>query len=870
MKFKFSKNLDYQIEAIDSVVNIFHTGFDLIRMPEDASIWKLGSIQVVQNQSEWDFEQVLKNLQSIQKKNKIESIIEKIESMDFSIEMETGTGKTYVYLRTIFELHKHCGLRKFIILVPSVAIREGVIKTIQQTREHFRELYNIGYDAYAYDSSKLSQVRDFSHSYDIQIMIMTIQSFNSDDRVMRSSPDRFNGEKPIDLVAMTNPVIIMDEPQNMESELSKSAIKDLNPLFKLRYSATHKEVHNLVYRLTPVEAYKKGLVKKIQVFGVKDDAAGSFKFKVQEIEVKKGESPKARVMLEIMNAEGEFSFKEFPLKSGDDLVKKTKNDKYTGLYVDDVNAQQGRVDLSNGNYYQLAAETENKEAIFRTQIRETIKAHLDKQRELGVQIKVLSLFFIDKVDNYVNSDSLIRNIFTEEFERLQKNYEAFKNVDVASVHKGYFASKKEKGVDVFQDTKGDSKIDKSAYDLIMKEKELLLSFSEPVSFIFSHSALKEGWDNPNIFQICTLKETNSVMKKRQEIGRGLRLPVDVNGDRIYDPNINVLTVVANESYQEYVGKLQQEFRDSGYGEVPETANAKEEKILIKTYRKHLESEDFKELWKRISGRTKYNLEVDSEKLIKASVEKINERDISNLVVSVDKVNIYFDNAGKMRTVYAGEAAGVRLKNEIRIPNIVDRIARETGITRKTVFEILSRVENLDLIFENPEEYVRSVSIIISHSLNDLLINEGLQYIPTGDAWRVDLLFTDIQSLLSKSVPMSKSVYERVLFDSMGERKFAESLENSLNVRLYTKLPRGFRVETPLGDYIPDWAIVWKTDEGDKLYLVRETKFGYADLKSELTREEWEKILCARKHFEAIGFDNFEVSQKENLEDLLGK
>jgi type III restriction enzyme len=867
MKFKFTKNLDYQLDAIDAVVGIFDTGRNIVKKEGDFVLQNARAI--IGNELEVDEGRILKNVQALQEQNKIEPKVEKVESLDFSVEMETGTGKTYVYLRTVLELNQKYGLKKFIILVPSVAIREGVLKTIEQTKDHFREIYNTNFGYFAYDSDKLSQVRDYIQSNDIQIMIMTIQSFNADTRVLRDTPDRFNGEKPINLIAETKPVVIMDEPQNMDTDLAKDSISDLKPLFKLRYSATHKEVHNLVYKLTPVEAYRRGLVKKISVFGVKEDNAGVFLFKVKEIITKKGENPKAKVLIEVKKADGTYEQKEVTLQAGKDLYRESKkNDKYEGLLVQDIDANHERVELSDGKQYEFDQEDDNKEIIFRTQVRETIKAHFDKQKEIGENVKVLSLFFIDKVDNYIHEDSLLRNIFNEEFVKLQGNYTKFKNVDVKTVHKGYFASKKVKGVVEFKDsTSGSSKEDKETYDLIMKNKEQLLSFSEPVSFIFSHSALKEGWDNPNIFQICTLRETHSLMKKRQEIGRGLRLPVDVSGNRITDnPEISVLTVIANSSYEEYAGGLQQEFEEAGYKGQTDIRNAKEKKIKIKTT-KHLDSEEFKELWKRISKRTRFSLEVLTDTLVKEAVKKINELSIKNITVTVEKGQVYFDKEGNLRSIRDANSSGYKLDKKANLPNIVYRISKEVGITRKTVYNILSEVENLDLIFDNTEEYIRSVVLIIKTELNNLLVNDGLRYIPTGDSWEIKLLFSDFEALPSKTVKSERSVFERVVFDSKGEEEFAISLENSQHVKVYTKLPRGFEVDTPLGKYIPDWAIVWKTEEGDKLYLVRETKFEYSNLEHELTWEENNKIKCAEKHFESIGVD-YKVCEGKDLGDLL--
>ena len=867
MKFKFTKNLDYQLDAIDAAVGIFDTGKNVAKKEGDFVLQNVRAI--IGNELEVDENRILRNVQALQDQNKIEPKIEKIESLDFSVEMETGTGKTYVYLRTILELNQKYGLKKFIILVPSVAIREGVLKTIEQTKEHFREIYNTNFGYFAYDSDKLSQVRDYIQSNDIQIMIMTIQSFNADTRVLRDTPDRFNGEKPINLIAETKPVVIMDEPQNMDTDLAKDSISDLKPLFKLRYSATHREVHNLVYKLTPVEAYRRGLVKKISVFGVKEDNAGVFLFKVKEIITKRGENPKAKVLIEVKKADGTYEQKEITLQAGKDLYRESKkNSKYEGLLVQDIDANHERVELSDGKQYELDQEDDNKEIIFRTQVRETIKAHFDKQKEIGENVKVLSLFFVDKVDNYIHGDSLLRNIFNEEFAKLQGNYGRFKNVDVKAVHKGYFASKKVKGEVEYKDsTSGSSKEDKEAYDLIMKNKEQLLSFAEPVSFIFSHSALKEGWDNPNIFQICTLRETQSLMKKRQEIGRGLRLPVDVNGNRITDnPEISVLTVIANSSYEEYAGGLQQEFEEAGYKGQTDIRNAKEKKIKIRTT-KHLDSEEFKELWKKISKRTKFSLEVLTDTLVKGAVEKINELSIKNITVTVEKGQVYFDKEGNLKSIRDANSAGYKIGKKANLPNIVYRISKEVGITRKTVYDVLSKTENMDLIFDNTEEYIRSVILIIKTELNNLLVNDGLKYIPTGDSWEIKLLFSDFEALPSKTVKSERSVFDKVVFDSKGEAEFAISLENSQHVKVYTKLPRGFEVDTPLGKYIPDWAIVWNTVEGDKLYLVRETKFEYSNLDHELTWEENNKIKCAKKHFEAINVD-YKVCEKKDLGDLV--
>lgn len=868
MKFKFSKDLDYQLEAIEAVVNILDTGKNLAHH-EDYAL--RGSTKIVPNDIEIDKDRIFANLQSIQKTNNIKPvIIEKSElsSMDFSVEMETGTGKTYVYLRTIHELYRTYGLRKFIILVPSVAIREGVAKSIQQMRNHFHTIYNFGFGSFVYDSDQLSLVREFTQAIDLQIMVMTVQSFKGKDNlVMRQTPDRFHGERPIDLIAETHPVVIMDEPQNMESQLSKEAIVDLKPLFKLRYSATHREVHNLVYRLTPVEAYRQGLVKRIAVWGVEVDDAGAFQFRVNSVDTKKGSNPTAKVLVEVKSVSGEYAPKEIILHAGDDLMYRTHNPKYQDIEVRDIDANYMRVELSDGSFHSVEDQVDSLEEIFRTQIHETIKAHMNKQTDLGEQIKVLSLFFIDKVDNYMPKEGLIRQIFSEVYTKLQSNYPHFRNLPVDTVHKGYFASKKTKGQIIFQDTSGKTKADKDAYNLIMRDKERLLSFQEPVSFIFSHSALKEGWDNPNVFQICTLREVHSQITKRQEIGRGLRLPRDRNGDMIYDNNINTLTVIANESYQQYAGTLQREFTEAGYSEGIIPDNARAQRIIVGTNNKQLASTDFHALWERISQKTKYNIEVHTDKLISEAVENINDLNIHSPRVTVSKGQLYFDDRSRVMAIHDSGSVGGKISHKPSIPNILNRLASETGITKSTIFQILSKVNNLKLLHTNHEEYLRSLSLIIQTTLHSLLINEGLKYIPTGDIWELSL-FQPFEALEARAIQSQKSTHEYIVYDSEGERQFAHSLENSNNVIVYSKLPRNFKIDTPLGEYNPDWAIVWQEQDNAKLYLVRETKFGYKNLFEELSLSEKQKILCAQKHFKAISFDNFKVSEKQDLSDIL--
>lgn len=873
MKFKFSKNLEHQTDAINAITSIFDTGRNLAKAEESFTLRNTG--RVVANELEIDLKSILENLRTIQQQNKIEKTTETtedLESMDFTVEMETGTGKSYVYLKTILELNQKYGLRKFIVLVPSVAIREGVLKTIEQTSNHFCEIYgfNIVGASFAYDSGKLSQVREFARGLNLQIMIMTIQSFNSDTNIIKQKPDRFYGDRPIDMVAETRPVIIMDEPQNMETELSRSAIDELKPLFKLRYSATHKHVHNLVYRLGPVDAYRNGLVKKVEVYGTETGNTGDFVFKVQGITIKRGESPKAKVTLDVKNTDGTYAKKDVLIKANDDLEHKSKrNEKYRGMFVVEIDARVNYVELSNGERYKVVEDTlENKEAIFRTQIRETIKSHIRKQEELGDQIKVLSLFFIDEVKNYRGENPLIKRIFEEEFKIHKSRSPLFKNKEAEAVQAGYFSQDREKEGYKTLEISTIGKKEKLTYDLIMKNKEQLLSFSEPVSFIFSHSALKEGWDNPNIFQICTLIETNDEFTKRQKIGRGLRLPVDINGDRIHDAKVNVLTVIANESYEDFAKGLQEEYSQAGYVGVSKPANVRD-RIIVK-FKKIFatDNKDFKNLWNKIKQKTIFNIAINTEKFIEQAIEKIDDEiSIGKIAIVVNKAQIVIEANGAVKTIYQNKTIGESLETEIRIGNFIERIARETGLTKNSIVKIFSKVSNLNLIFKNPEEYIRSVVLIIEGCKNDMLVNEGLQYLPIKDVWKVEL-FEDFEGYKNDSIDFTsskKTIYDYVLFDSEGEKEFAENLEKLETVKLFAKLPHWFVINTPLGEYNPDWAIVMDSEEGQKLYLVRETKF-VEDLNN-LRPSEEKKIHCGIKHFKAIGLENFKVSQRKDLRDL---
>ncbi|MEN4006217.1 MAG: DEAD/DEAH box helicase family protein [Methanobacteriaceae archaeon] len=593
MKFKFNPDLEYQNEAITAVVDLFEgqNSMQAYFTVPGVQVGLYDAGQGIGNRLEISEEDILENLKNIQLKNYLPPS-ENLSSNNliFDIEMETGTGKTYVYLKTIFELNKKYGFSKFIIVVPGIAIKEGVYKAIQMTRDHFKGLYdNVIYDYFIYDSQKLEQVRNFAVNSNIQIMIINIDAFRKSftdpgkenkANIIHRENDKLSGMRPIELIQETNPVVIIDEPQSTTSTAkAKEAIASLNPLCTLQYSATHKEIHNLVYKLDAIDAYEMGLVKQIEVASFESvDYHNKAYLKLVLVDNKK--SPiTAKIEIDAFN-QGKTKRKVVTVRQGDDLSSKRLGNReiYEGYVVNEIYCGEGNeyVDFTNREDVLTIGKAVgdiDDLVIKRQQIRKTIEEHLNKELKLNPKgIKVLSLFFIDKVANYRYYDEegnpqkgFYAQIFEDEYKKViskQKYSTLLKEIDLDTpadgVHNGYFSQDKR---GVLKDTKGNTLADDDTYSLIMKDKEKLLSFDSKLRFIFSHSALREGWDNPNVFQICTLNETKSTIKKRQEIGRGLRLCVNQEGERIKDNQINTLTVMANESYEDFAKTLQKEIEE---------------------------------------------------------------------------------------------------------------------------------------------------------------------------------------------------------------------------------------------------------------------------------------------------------------------
>lgn len=850
LKLKFNPNLDYQIEAINSVVKVFEG---------QVKKEKKSFFGIIANELNLDKETLLNNIKQIQKENNLPLTDNFSFPLNITVEMETGTGKTYVYLRTIFELNKQYGFSKFIIVAPSIAIKEGIIKTLEITKDHFKEIFNnINYEYYEYDSSKLITVRMFAQAHHLQIMIMTKDSFNKDLNIIHNIHDRM-GDKPINLIQKTNPILILDEPQKMEGEATQWGIKELNPLFILRYSATHKNIENLVYKLTPFDAYQKNLVKKIELATIVDESDPSTKKIVLENIYPSANSLKAKLKV-FVKEKNNIRLKSIIVKNADKLWEKTKNDYYNNFIISEINLQHNYIQFSNGLKIYLGQSSIKEEEITRSMIRETIKEHFEKKKKLNpLGIKVLSLFFIRRVDDYAPKDGWLKKIFEEEYQNIVENYKnLIENIpDVKEVHKGYFSEKTtDKAIEK----------DKEAYDLIMKDKEKLLSLNNPVEFIFSHSALREGWDNPNIFNICTLSYSTSEIKKRQEIGRGLRLAVNQSGERIYNKDINLLTVITNESYTDYISKLQTEFYEE-VGEKPPPIELKKKRVSIKLKKDIFKNKEFIDFWKTISKKSKFIVNLNTKKLIEKAVEEINkidESNFNNLKLRIIKTKIESLDLEDIRTTILSEAI-IEKRTTKKLPNIISYIEKEVKLTKKTIFSIITKVNNFDLFFKNPFQYLNFIIFAIKKALQSVAL-EGIYYLKIDDNFDFQIFNQEIQTYDKYVIKLDnkKTIYEStdnqkdvVIIDpspseegiSQPEKNFSIDADKNSNVVLFFKLPESYYIETPAGKYTPDWALVIKKEDKKIIYFIAETKD--TDIIQNLREEEQIKILSARVMFNQL-------------------
>ena len=865
MELQF-ETLDYQTHAIQAAVDLF------IGQPNQQTEFGLkaqNDMRLVANLPlQINDEQLQQNLARQQNKfNFYRTLIEE-QGINFTVEMETGTGKTYVYLRTIFELNRQYGWQKFVIVVPSVPIREGVLHTLETTRSHFATLFDNPSvnPKYEYKSNQLSRLKAFATGNHIEILVMNIDAFAKESNVINTQNE--SGDAPIRYIQHVNPIVIIDEPQNMETDIRRHAIASLNPLFTLRYSATHKNAYNPIFRLNPVQAYELGLVKQIEVDSVlaDNDVNGAY---VALKEINAGAKPWS-AKVEILVNDKSMKKKIVTIKQNQNLFDLSKqNEAYrTGYILDGMNVEEQQIQFSGG--LKVTKGVDNsllKDDIQKMQIRRTIEEHLRKEKILNpLGIKVLSLFFIDKVDNYRNDGK-----FYQWFEDIYR--ELTHGKDPVGVHEGYF-SKDKKGV--LKDTNGTTQADNDTYHLIMRDKETLLSLDKPLRFIFSHSVLREGWDNPNVFQICTLNDTHSEIKKRQEIGRGLRLPVNQFGVRSHERDKNILTVIANESYEEFATKLQREIEeDCGVSFDKGQIKNKLDRKYVRYRKDFSQHPEFSAIWERIKHQTTYRVNFSQYDLIESAVKNLVKMPrIDEVKIRHEKVAFAINEKG-VTTEYRSSNQ-VTSKTHWDIPDVLGELQKKTGLTRQTICRILQKSKRLAEIYHNPQRFIDLVAEKINEALSQIMA-DGVEYHRIADRTYEMTLFKDFEFYLNQysfSVSnQSKTIYEGyIALDSNTENTFARHCESSEDVEFYFKLPKNFKIPTPLGNYNPDWAVVFKGQ--NKVYFVAETKNTGKRIQrgvdeSKLDPSEQMKIAYARKNFEHLhrDYDDLEYRVVQSVEEL---
>ena len=953
-------------------------------------------------------EAVCENVRAIQTEQGLKPV-EQLQQLQgvgtaLTIEMETGTGKTYTYIKTMYELNARYGWTKFVVIVPSIAIREGVLKSFESMQEHFAQEYGKRMQYFMYNSKQLSKIDAFASDAGMHVMIINTQAFNASmdeekstdkmekgklkkadkaARIIFERRDEFGSRRPIDVLAQTHPIMIIDEPQSVlgvdKKNKTRKGIAMFKPLFTLLYSATHRkgDIYNMVYKLDAIDAYNQKLVKKIEVKGIRQigsTATNGYVY-LEEIVIGKG-NPQARISFDIKTQTGTKQVsrlvdERFNLKEQSGGLAEYDNN----FIVERIDGRQGFVRFLNGLTLHEgdAVGSVNEDYIRRIQIRETIRTHLERERQLyGQHIKVLSLFFIDHVDSYrlyegEDSKGKFAKMFEEEYNRVLSEmlpsftdeaylrYLSDPRNAASKVHQGYFSmDKKGKAVES-KERQGEN--EERAFDLIMKDKERLLSLNEPVRFIFSHSALKEGWDNPNVFQICTLKNSDNETKKRQEVGRGMRLCVnqkgerqdaDVLGDHVFDTNI--LTVIASESYDDFAKKLQTEMAEAcadrpititahlfegrsytmadgtnGKFDINQarviynalirkdyvddngalTAQYFEDKRndrldfekandwrdgiiaaldtvfdpaavrpengrkpkLAKLQKDNFAKKEFQNLWKRINRRTYYQVSFETSGLVKKAIEELDEKlRVTEIRIVVeggsmdeirDKESLEAGvamNQGDVRTIHVTEAVGKEVTYDL-----IGQLVTATGLTRKTIVEILKGIkpETFSMFKMNPEEFIIKTGLIIN-DCKALAVIQSITYEKLNDEFSTDIFTVDALrgKLGINAIESKKSLYDLVVLDSMGvEKNFAESLERQDDVVVYTKLPRGFYINTPMGKYNPDWAVAFREGSVKHVYFVAETK-GNDIQGSHIRGIEGCKIACARKHFAAISENGY--------------
>lgn len=938
MKFKFTIQ-NYQTEAVNSVVKVFagQPFQDKVSYRRDAGNHMAGNLFAYDDEFYMGFSnapialnqnQLLKNIQDIQNNNNIKessALAKHMGACSLDVEMETGTGKTYVYIKTMFELNKRYGWSKFIVVVPSIAIREGVQKSFQTMQDHFMEQYGKKARFFVYTSKNLTDIDSFSSSADLSVMIINVQAFNAGfnkeknkegrggdkaARIIFSARDDFGSRKPIDVIAANRPIVILDEPQKMGGKKTQEALKEFHPLFTLNYSATHKEHHDLVYVLDALDAYRMKLVKKIEVkgFDIHNLRGTDGYLYLENIIISPKKPPMARLEFEIKY---DKSIKRETRIVGvdDDLYALSKEmEQYQGYHINDIDPIRGVVTFTNGAEIHTgeALGDVSEKDIRRVQIRETIRSHFEKEKELYNRgIKTLSLFFIDKVENYRKYDeegnevnSEYGQMFEEEYISILNEYltlfntpynQYLKQIDVHATHAGYFSIDK-KGHKVDSKTKrgSDFSDDESAYELILKDKERLLSLDNPVRFIFSHSALREGWDNPNVFQICTLKHGgDSTTNKRQEVGRGLRLCVNQSGDRMDEQvlgsevqEINKLTVVASDGYKDFVSSLQNDIKDDLY-ERPTKATVEyfqgkrikigddvvtvtsDQANMIYFYlvkNSYIDEDDYVTDAYRSDAENKTLAPLPDK--IKDITKGMQGDDWS--AETIKSGNGFVSEKSHTYDLKRGETSQVKY-------DLVGKIGAGTHLTRKTVAMILKGISSAKFAMyrHNPEEFISKVTKLINEEKATMIVDD-ITYNRTDGTYDSEIFTAEKNKDFSKAYPAKKNVQDYVFTDGTAEksieRKFAEDMDLDDKVVVYAKLPRGFQIPTPVGNYAPDWAIAFQKGTVKHIYFVAETKGSMESM--DLRPIEQAKIKCAKTLFNEISTDDVVYGQVDSYQNLL--
>lgn len=873
------EELRYQQTAIQSVVKIFE---GTIKNSFDNSTAE----GIRSNFCNLGAEQLRQNIKAISEENGItEEKAQISESKNLCVEMETGTGKTLVYLKTIYELHKHYGFTKFIILVPSVAIRQGVLSSLNIFGKQLQDIYGFKPDYFEYSSKKLHEVGKFAEEQYPQIMIMTTGAIVGDNKIVNREQreDLFDNTPYIDVIGKTKPIVIMDEPQEgMDATETKKAVDRLQPLFKIRYSATHKEFFNLIYRLTPYDSYQQNLVKKIEVLTVveKNDEA-TLKIELSNIQNGTGD-PKVKLKAWIRGANDKIEFKETAwLKKGDNLGEKAKNSSYFDYVIENIRKDMfdkiWRVRFSNGVEIIEKQNAGNIEQVWAMQTEFLIKKHFAKAAELNPKgIKCLSLIFINRVSNYIGENPVIKNLFVEKYREIYAQNNGGKILTDEQIEQvqGYYFAQSSKGE--FSDNEGGIGEQKRIYDLILRQKEELISLDNPVQFIFSHSALGVGWDNPNVFNIATMSASYSEIKKRQEIGRGLRICVNQRGERVYDAEdakaderINQLTVIPNETYETFARQYQEEIKEiygtaaAGAGMTHTDKDKKKNKVSFVRSSKDSVNEALKQFWAALARKTEYTVSFDEESLISQAVEKVKQIRIAQAVIAAELQSIDAMREDGFTSTYQGDSSKVISANFSSL-DLIEELSEETKLSYQAILRIVGEVKNdSDAIKEwvkNPPLFIQKAgSIIRDIEMREML--RGLNYHLTGETIPFDFDdYIDEVSDLNKDLAFTPNygVYDKQRVDSGIEKTFAETADADNQIVCILKLPKAYRINTPIGFYEPDFGIVLKRREigegcDEEYHFVVETK-GTAklgDMKA-LKESETYKMNCALKHFEALG------------------